>query len=188
MLQLRPLTPGVAPLKPGVVFGRDTSTTARPLGIAHPQVSRVQGRTCAKPDGTLEVVALGIGRMRVVRADAASVKSSTMVQGQSCVMRAGDELRLLAVERRCACPLARPCACAESTGDRLQIVAADAEGKAQLALLWSLADLADWMRVTPGFCGMHGNAFGLRKHDGFSGVMGVLVGLLGCFKVYLKCR
>ena len=55
-------------------------------------------------------------------------------------------------------------------------------------LLWSLADLADWMRVTPGFCGMHGNAFGLRKHDGFSGVMGVLVGLLGCFKVYLKCR
>lgn len=71
---------------------------------------------------------------------------------------------------------------------RLQIVAADAEGKAQLALLWSLADLADWMRVTPGFCGMHGNAFGLRKHDGFSGVMGVLVGLLGCFKVYLKCR
>ena len=65
MPELRPLTPGVAPLKPGVVFGRDTSTTARPLGIAHPQVSRVQGRTCAKPDGTLEVVALGIGRMRV---------------------------------------------------------------------------------------------------------------------------
>ena len=124
MLELRPLTPGVAPLKPGVVFGRDTSTTSRPLGIAHPQVSRVQGRTCAKPDGTLEVVALGIGRMRVVRADAASVKSSTMVQGQSVVLREGDELRLLAVERRCACPLARPCACAESTGDRLQIVAA----------------------------------------------------------------
>ena len=71
---------------------------------------------------------------------------------------------------------------------RLQIAAVGAERKAQLALLWSLADLADWLRVTPGFCGMHGNAFGLRKHDGFSGVMGALVGVLGCFKVYLKCR
>ena len=38
------------------------------------------------------------------------------------------------------------------------------------------------MRVTPGFLAMN-NVRGWKKHDGFSGVMGVIVGLCGCYKI-----
>ena len=51
----------------------------------------------------------------------------------------------------------------------------------------SLATRQDWMRVLPGFCGMY--AIGpLRKHDGFSGLCGVVVGLVGSYKVVVKCK
>jgi hypothetical protein len=43
------------------------------------------------------------------------------------------------------------------------------------------------MRVVPGFCGMY--AIGpLRKHDGFSGIMGIIVGVVGSYKVLQKCK
>ena len=59
------------------------------------------------------------------------------------------------------------------------------EAKARLALLWSVADLADWLRCTPKFCEIYG-LFGLKKHDGWAGVLGVVVGIIGTFKVYRK--
>ena len=59
------------------------------------------------------------------------------------------------------------------------------ERQARLALLWSIADLADWLRCTPKFCEIYG-LFGLKKHDGWSGALGVLVGIIGTFKVYRK--
>ena len=49
-----------------------------------------------------------------------------------------------------------------------------------------LGDLADFLRVTPGFCQMYGIA-GLKKHDGWSGVMGLVVGATGVWKVWQKC-
>lgn len=49
-----------------------------------------------------------------------------------------------------------------------------------------LGDVADFLRVTPGFLAMYG-LFGVRKHDGFSGVMGLIVGATGIWKVWHKC-
>ncbi len=49
-----------------------------------------------------------------------------------------------------------------------------------------LGDLADFLRVTPGFCQMYGIA-GVQKHDGFSGVMGLIVGATGVWKIWQKC-
>ena len=43
------------------------------------------------------------------------------------------------------------------------------------------------MRVVPGFCGMYAIG-GLKKHDGFSGLCGVVVGLVGSYKVVVKCK
>ena len=48
-----------------------------------------------------------------------------------------------------------------------------------------IQDVADWCRVFPGYCAMYGH-FGLKKHDGFSGVMGVIVGVIGSYKVWQK--
>ena len=46
----------------------------------------------------------------------------------------------------------------------------------------------DLLRVTPGFLAMY-KVGRWKKHDGFSGVMGIIVGLTGCYKVLrYKCK
>ena len=44
-----------------------------------------------------------------------------------------------------------------------------------------IGDFADFLRVTPGFFSMYGV---MKKHDGFSGAMGIVVGLCGCWRVW----
>ena len=56
------------------------------------------------------------------------------------------------------------------------------EKRRRMLLYWS-GDVADFFRVTPGFLKMYGL---MNKHDGFSGVMGVWVGIMGCYKVWNK--
>ena len=48
-----------------------------------------------------------------------------------------------------------------------------------------VGDVADWLRVTPGFCAMY-RIGGIKKHDGFSGACGVVVGICGMYKVWGK--
>ena len=51
------------------------------------------------------------------------------------------------------------------------------EKRKQMILYWS-GDLLDFFRVTPKFL--------FKKHDGFSGLCGLWVGLVGCIKVWNK--
>ena len=50
----------------------------------------------------------------------------------------------------------------------------------RMMIYWT-GDLSDFFRVTPSFLKMYGL---MAKHDGFSGIMGVWVGLTGCYKVW----
>eukprot|EP00937_MAST-01D_sp_MAST-1D-sp2_P005476 g5476.t1 len=96
-------------------------------------------------------------------------------------------LRLRAAAQRLRADLARAPSAQDEDDDKvkgrkwLERESDKATAKARLALLWSLADLADFLRVTPAFSATHGVGR-LKKHDGFSGAMGVIVGALGCFK------
>ena len=47
--------------------------------------------------------------------------------------------------------------------------------------------LQDFLRVAPGFMSMY-KIGGVKKHDGFSGVLGCVVGLIGTCKVLKKCN
>jgi hypothetical protein len=49
-----------------------------------------------------------------------------------------------------------------------------------------LGDCADFLRVAPGFLAMYGLLGFKKKHDGFSGVMGLIVGATGVWKVWNK--
>lgn len=49
-----------------------------------------------------------------------------------------------------------------------------------------LGDCADFLRVTPGFLAMYGLLGFKKKHDGFSGMMGLIVGATGVWKVWNK--
>jgi hypothetical protein len=68
---------------------------------------------------------------------------------------------------------------------KVKNAAKDDPEKQQKARLDLIASLADWLRVTPGFCAMY-KVGGLQKHDGFSGMMGMIVGIVGSYKVYQK--
>ena len=65
----------------------------------------------------------------------------------------------------------------------------ESEEKRQKALrkkyISFIGDFADFIRVTPGFCAMY-KIGGIKKHDGFSGICGVVVGVVGCYKVWQK--
>ena len=47
------------------------------------------------------------------------------------------------------------------------------------------ATAADFARVVPGICAMY-NIAGVKKHDGFAGWCGVIVGVVGVYKVWGK--
>lgn len=68
---------------------------------------------------------------------------------------------------------------------KVQSAKKDDPEKQKKARLNLIASLADFLRVTPGFCAMY-KIGGLKKHDGFSGIMGMIVGLVGSYKVYQK--
>lgn len=61
------------------------------------------------------------------------------------------------------------------------------ENKRHAMRMGYLGDFADFLRVAPGFMAMYGLLGVRKKHDGFSGVMGLIVGATGVWKVWSKC-
>lgn len=61
------------------------------------------------------------------------------------------------------------------------------EAKKRALMLDFIGDFADFCRVTPAYLEMN-NIGGVKKHAGFSGVCGMLVGVLGVYKVWNKCK
>lgn len=61
------------------------------------------------------------------------------------------------------------------------------EDKRRALMLDFVSDFADFCRVTPGYLAMN-NIGGVKKHAGFSGACGMLVGVIGVYKVWMKCQ
>mmetsp|Transcript_6109 Transcript_6109/g.11565 ORF Transcript_6109/g.11565 Transcript_6109/m.11565 type:complete len:214 (+) Transcript_6109:29-670(+) len=56
-----------------------------------------------------------------------------------------------------------------------------------MAVIGFMGDFADFCRVTPGFLAMH-NVGGVKDHKGWAGACGILVGVIGSYKVWKKLK